>query len=150
MATCVVCIHKWQSSGNGPRQNIYSNVTHLFLGKELHEKSIGHEQEKIKGTLYNLESAQNSSQSHNTLTGLDTIWIMIVALTWLSVLIIIYLKWHEYINFFSKFFSQLVLKRQAIHFLRMEFQAIILTSFSFNHFSLQNLAATDTFKKKSP
>lgn len=59
--------------GNGPRQNIYSNVTHLFLGKELHEKSIGHEQEKIKGTLYNLESAQNSSQSHNTLTGLDTI-----------------------------------------------------------------------------
>lgn len=108
-------IHEWQSYGNGPRQNIYSNVTHLFLGKELHEKSIGHEQEKIKGTLYNLESAQNSSQSHNTLTGLDTIWIMIVALTWLSVLIIIYLKWHEYINFFSKFFSQLVLKRQAIH-----------------------------------
>lgn len=74
---------------------------------------MGHEQEKIKGTLYNLESAQNSSQSHNTLTGLDTIWIMIVALTWLSVLIIIYLKWHEYINF--KLFSQLVLKRQAIH-----------------------------------
>lgn len=76
MATCVVYISDKVMVMTD--LFIYSNVTHLFLGKELHEKSIGHEQEKIKGTLYNLENAQiTSSQSHSTLTGLNTIWIMI-------------------------------------------------------------------------